>query len=395
MAQDSNAVVSWSELLLFRALYPILFLSVVIRLLRDPSVLSQIADWPKTYVLLAVFTLTTALYSSSKHAFDSSPFNIWGLLVILLLFALSAAHIHSSEDFKVVAQTSVLTSLGLAIWVLWTTAHLDFSAFRGGIDVNQNYVSLFELAGGVPVVHWLFGARRFWKRSSFLLLLTVILSVGLLLQSRGELIAFAAAILVMAPQLVPRKPIKGVLVAGIALFVAIGVAYSAGMLGRFSDADIGSLNGRSHIWKYALRTLAFSGPRIIYGFGYNSAQVLLPPRMTSDEWNYHNEYLNALMDGGIVGLGIFLVFLISVWRKIRSTSHPMSNVMRGWLIFLAIAGLTGVNSGAHIFWLLMGPICGAIAAENSHPSPIRPHTYAGGEMRCTSAQADLRHRQML
>ena len=143
---------------------------------------------------------------------------------------------------------------------------------------------------------------------------------------------------------------------------------SASMLDRFSDTDLSSFNGRSTIWEYSLHNFAETGVlRMFIGFGYNSAQVLLPPAMEPGSWNYHNEYLNNLMDGGIIGLGIFLAFIISIWPRIRRTTHPLKNVMRGWTVFLVVAGLSGVISGTHIFWLILGSICGAIAAQE-YPS---------------------------
>jgi O-antigen ligase len=130
------------------------------------------------------------------------------------------------------------------------------------------------------------------------------------------------------------------------------------------DADVGSLNGRALVWKYSFNSVADSGlAHMLIGSGYNSAQFLLPPAMEPGSWNYHNEYLNNLMDGGIIGLAIFIAFLISIWVRVRSTTHPLQNVMRGWIVFLFIAGLSGVVSGMHIFWLLLGAIWGGTGAQ--------------------------------
>lgn len=371
MAQDQTAAISWTQLLLLRALYPILLLSLAVRLFRDASLLKQIKDWPHTYFALTAVAVLTAIYSISRHAFDlTSPFNVLGQLVIMLLFVIAASHVQAPDDFRIIAICAVLTSLALSWWILWTTAKLDFSAFRGGIEVNQNYVSLFELAGAIPLVHWLFRSNGFAKKLGIFALLAVVITGAALLESRGLLVAFAAAMLLMTPRLIPKKPVKGAVIISLALCVIMIGLYSGGMLERFSDTDLSSLNGRSVIWKYSLHSLTESGPvRMLFGFGYNSAQVLLPPAMEPGSWNYHNEYLNSLMDGGLVGLSVLLAFMISMWRKVARSTHPLQNVMKGWIVFIVVAGISGVFSGTHIFWLLLGSITGALSVEKV-PSKI-------------------------
>ena len=68
--------------------------------------------------------------------------------------------------------------------------NLDFSAFRGGIEVNQNFVSLFILAGAIPLVHAQFRVSGYAKRLAVFLLLVFVMFGAFLLASRGALIAF-------------------------------------------------------------------------------------------------------------------------------------------------------------------------------------------------------------
>jgi O-antigen ligase len=186
-----------------------------------------------------------------------------------------------------------------------------------------------------------------------------------LLASRGALIAFLLAVIVMAPKLIPGKALKGSFAIAVVLSFTLCLpgAFSA-LAGRFQEGDETALNGREQIWTYSIHTLSNAGLlHMVTGTGYNSAAVILPPAMEPGSWNYHNEYLNNLMDGGLIGLGTFVLLLGVMWRLISKTDHPLKNVMRGWLVFLIVAGFSGVISGLHVFWLLLGAVCGAIAAQ--------------------------------
>jgi hypothetical protein len=370
IAQEDMA--NWSQLLLFRCLYPVLAVSVLVRYFRDPTLLRQIRYWPVlAYCSLLVTILLQALYSQSANTFSgSSPFNIWGGLVITSLFWFSAAHIRSPTDLNVFAASTVVVSIVLSSWVLWTTAQLDFSAFRGGIEVNQNLVSLFVLAGAIPLVHAQFRVSGYAKRSAVFLLVGFAMFGAFLLASRGVLIAFLVAVLIMAPKLIPGKPLKGFFAISFVLCFALFLPGAfAALSGRFHEGDESALNGREQVWSYSIHRFSDSGLlHILFGSGYNSAAVILPSAMEPNSWNYHNEYLNSLMDGGLIGLGAFALFLVVTWRLISKTDHSLKNVMRGWLVFLIVAGFSGVISGVHVFWPLLGAVCGGIAAQKVPPA---------------------------
>lgn len=363
MAQDVSASVSWSELLLFRALYPILLISVIVRFFKDPAFLSQARKWPLiAFAVFMVTVLAPALYSSSFHVFDDSTSNIFGQVAIISLFWLSAAHIQNQRGLYIFATSTVIASLGLSAWIGYSVARLDFSAFRGGVEVNQNFVSLYVLAGAIPLLHALFNVSGLWRKTGILALLGIVLAGAMLLASRGVLIAFFVAALVMAPQLMPKHKIRAFAILAVLLCSSLLMPGVTDSLARFTDSDVTSGNGRSLVWKYSLGRFADDGlVKMLIGRGYNSSSVLLPAAMEPGSWNYHNDYLNSLMDSGVIGLSAFLVLLFFIWRKIRKTQHPLKNVMRGWVAFLIVSGMSGVISGIHIFWLLLGAICGACA----------------------------------
>ena len=169
----------------------------------------------------------------------------------------------------------------------------------------------------------------------------------------------------MTPKLIPGKAFKGFLAIAVVLSSTLFVpgAFSA-LAGRFHEGDETALNGREQIWTYSIHTLSDAGllPMLI-GTGYNSAAVILPPAMEPGSWNYHNEYLNNLMDAGLIGLGTFVLLSGVMWRLITKTDPPAEK---------CDAWVAGVPCRCRIFWsdlwvssfcLLLGAACGGMAAQ--------------------------------
>lgn len=363
-------VAEWRALALFQGLYVILLASIIARWCQDDMFLEQIRSWPKAYFAAIGIMFVSALYSISGHLFTAGDVN--GLapkLTITALFLLAASQLQKAQDFKIFMAATVFASLALSLWVIWSAFTLDFEAMRGGIEINQNFVSVFVLAGAIPLVYLLFNARG-WKLLGTIALLLVVALGSFILASRGMLAAFIMALIFMAPGILKRKSKKAVFMSALALMAVFAAALmlpgGSSILGRFQEGDLGTLNGRTLVWNRAIDYFGEGSiMRQLFGYGLSSGQVILPSHLTDDLWNFHNQYLSWLVEEGFTGLIIFCAFLFSVGRSVLKSEHPLRPVMLGWLTFLCVAGLSATIADIHAFWLLLGAIIGACSAREA------------------------------
>jgi O-antigen ligase len=370
-------VIQWRELALFQGLYVVLLISIIIRWYQDARFPSQMSQWPKAYVASLGIMCLSAFYSISGHIFTAGDGN--GLapkLTITALFVLAGAQVQRPNDFKIFAGATVVVSLALSIWVIWSAATLDFEGMRGGIDVNQNFVSVFVLAGAIPLVHLIFNSRG-WIRLGILALLLFVALGSFILASRGMLGAFIGALIFTVPGFLKKKSKRTVFALSLAVLAVFALAImlpgGSSILARFQEGDLGTLNGRTLVWNRAIDYFGDGSiTRQLFGYGLSSGQVILPSHLTDDLWNFHNQYLSWLVEEGFIGLTVFCAFLFSIARSVLKSEHPLKPIMVGWLVFLAVAGMSATIADIHAFWILLGAIVGACSLSEAKQEKSEP-----------------------
>ena len=363
---DEGNVPRWGPFTVYRALYLILFISVVARLIQDRTFLLRVRSWPLLpYVFLLIVVLASSLYANSNSIFSSdNPDGFLNCIVVPALFWMAVAHVQQNEDLTVFAGMTVVVSLSLSVWVIWNLAQLNFEAVRGGIEGNQNYVSVFVLMGAISLIDTIFGGKNRFLRVLYLPVLLCLVLASLILASRGMMAAAAVAVIMMAARLIRRRgrgtlwSVGGLLVPVLA--VAFFLPGAENFAARFQEDSLGTLNERTYVWSRSLQYFSDSGlARMVFGQGISSATFVLGPALPSHLINYHNQYLKYLMEHGVVGLFVFLGFLYAVTRRVVDCDHPRKNVMIGWLAFLFVAGLSSTIGDTHLFWIVLGIVIGA------------------------------------
>jgi O-antigen ligase len=136
---------------------------------------------------------------------------------------------------------------------------------------------------------------------------------------------------------------RGIPVVAIGLAVlAIGLAAAIGLdsvLERFLRVDNDFVSGRWPIWRGAFGMFA-AHPLI--GNGWGTFQSLLPAyRVEPNGFYYthaHNDYLEILAEGGIVGFAIAAVLLVMFARRLTDVlATSLSHTQRSVVCWLAIA----------------------------------------------------------
>ena len=99
-------------------------------------------------------------------------------------------------------------------------------------------------------------------------------------------------------------------------------------------------SGRIKIWENALRVFANSNPiRILIGYGYSSFETAVNyiAEGHSGAYQSHNIFINALIEGGIVGLVLIVNMLIRSY-KIAKARNNIAGMLS--IVGLSIAGCT-------------------------------------------------------
>jgi O-antigen ligase len=143
--------------------------------------------------------------------------------------------------------------------------------------------------------------------------LALLLVIGLLAaQSRGALAAFALAIVAL-PLALRQRRAAGVFVLGLVLAAVVWMG-SGGMLRGLEQRGLRS--NRLELWADAGRMLR-DFP--LLGAGFNAFGSAYVPYQTIERYEWygeaHNEYLQALLDTGIVGGALVAALVVTLFRR--------------------------------------------------------------------------------
>ncbi len=171
----------------------------------------------------------------------------------------------------------------------------------------------------------------------------MVIVAGLLAsQSRGGVSAFALAALALP--LLARERRRTAL--GVAAFALLGVLWIGlgGVLGAFAVRGVRA--SRLDLWRDMLPMV----PRFpLFGDGWNAFATAFPWYQTvwKTEWigEAHNDYLQVLIDGGVVGAALLGGLLLVVFRGAlaRAAVSPLDLGVFGALLGFALHGLVDFN----------------------------------------------------
>ncbi len=235
-------------------------------------------------------------------------------------------------------------------------------AISFGPFVNRHHFAGFmEMTIGLTLAILLCGGTKPNKRSFLIFALAVMGVAAVMISSRGGMLSIAgvAAFVIAASFFAKRKDQESekgnirtkltiaaaaiALVLGIfgtVIFLGSGDALIRG-IGAAEAADVS--NGRFHFWAVSAKIIA-ANPIIGVGFdAFGSAFTKF------DSWNgrfrieqAHNDYLQMLTDGGIVGFAMIGVF---IWLFLRNGLRNISSASEGFhrsAVIGSFAGCLGI-----------------------------------------------------
>jgi O-antigen ligase len=310
-----------------------------------------------------------AASSLSLDSFATRTFTI-RLFFLLVFFAAALSYLNGKRRIQRIALAVVIFGAVMAfVGMLQRLTSPDAiyglrptpQAIPFGPFVNQHHFAAFmEMTVGVTLAMLLGGAVSRDKKALYLIALALMLIAAAMTGSRGGMIGIFAAMVFAAIAAYAGERSRGdaerrktgirvaIGVAGVLVIAAAGVLFLSGAdplvrgIGlQGGQGDVTS--GRMHFWAIAVK-IFLENP--VLGAGFDAFGVAFT---RFDTWNgffrveqAHNDYLQILADGGVLGFGcvaalISLLFArgISVIR--RSTSPGRRSVAIG-----ALAGCFGI-----------------------------------------------------
>jgi len=347
-----------------------------------------------TFIIFAIFCLVYFFSLLSRESIGASHVKIAISLfgTKLLLIYLIYTSIKSFSFFKKVI--GCLIAIGLILVIIGGAILLitqDINYFRSTIYFSQDYFSGF-------LKHTVFFNPNFYSRTllfimPFFLLPIINLKsikyklaclagiIGVVLMtiftfSRMSMIALSILILLIVYKLGNKKIKKRKAQFFLTtFFIALILITQSFIIERFENKISQYKNQdttlRIEMIKVGLKSF-YNNP--ILGTGPGSAKEMLSQdpglkkhiyffKGNRDEFAMHNNFLLILVETGLVGLLLFLMFLCSYWRyinKIKQNLKPDQNYLSTVLdavrlsfIAFILTGLTAVNLGMNIIWFIL------------------------------------------
>ena len=260
---------------------------------------------------IAVFGLIIHIATITDTGFIAS--------IIFALLLLRCIVSYSKEDSRLFVFYIALVTV---ISVIFSFTHYGdlvsgfYTTSGGYVDrlkwKDSNYISFFV---GLIFLLSLFLAKRSSKRKKmFYTTSVVITSVAIcLLISRGTILFLAVALVYYFRKDVFKWSfIKYYLL----IFLIICISYQFGFLDniiyRFTSDDLTTGSGRTNIWREGIATFSDKDLlTIIFGAGAGQSTNMVV--FNDVNWSPHNNYLEMLFDYGILGVLIFVFWLMSLF----------------------------------------------------------------------------------
>lgn len=343
------------------------------------------------FLLFGLWGLVSFVWADSSLA----AIYRWTSMLQMIAFAFLIVQLAGSTRRLLVLVASNLVgafvAAGLALHAYLTYGASDpalrVSAFVGGGSVDaqnaDNYPILLSLGAAFCLVRAVTSgglARLPWALGATMLTLAALLS-----GTRSFVAAFGVAVLVFALLLGRERRVasKAPLILVVAV-VTVGavVTLPSHIVARisttpsalFNSADQGS--GRVDIWKVYLRMIA-DNP--VVGVGIGNAPSIYPryanpagggfmtyvvsSSETAFERDPHSDIIMVLAELGVIGLGLFVLFVggaaSELARALRSVSHrsrlwPLGVTTAMYLTTVLIAGLVDPKVTKKVWWLAVG-----------------------------------------
>ena len=349
------------------------FAICILALIENTSVAGKPVLLPMLALTVLAFIQTLSLGSRTEanlqvwNAISADPYQtrFFGLQMLALTAFLALLYRYANTERRV--RVLVYTVLGIAVasavfGILRQSTQQEMGfilpllrrAQGYGQFVNKNHFAyLMEMAFGLGLGIILGGGVKRDRLMIYVALLLPIWTALVLANSRGGVLAMITQIVVAVFLLTIRQSaaMRAVLMVVLVVAIALGTFWVGGdrlasnFEGARSEFATDTLRqgvSRNEIWRATLKMFA-AHPILGVGLGgywigitaYHDASGLMTPQEA------HNDYLELLSSGGVIGFALGVWFVVAVVRKARENLTGATGYMRA-VRFGAILGIAGV-----------------------------------------------------
>lgn len=276
------------------------------------------------FLIFYVYALLSLLLHV-KISCDLS-FVINGTFMMLYLYCLSKLqdkHIKSILTFSIIAM-AIVCLVGLLNYDRLVS---DYQTSLGSVDrMEWKDANYFSFCIAIYILFSTFFITHTNSTKYLLCLYAVCLLMGvcmIMLISRGSILAMSIALLYyFRKKFFSLKSVTVLIIIVGILFLFYHVGLLDGVIMRFMSEDLSSGSGRTEIWETGVKTFfAKDNWTILFGAGEGQASNMV--YLDGNYWSPHNNYLEILYNYGIIGLILFITwlmatFILSKSREVRS-----------------------------------------------------------------------------
>ena len=314
--------------------------------------------WHQIDALLLTWLTWQAVSSLLTTPWPQSGFKVEGILLLIAFYLIARATLSGDFKFHNIAVILVTPAIVQSIIGLLQFFHLfppTSNFFLGyesqvfGTVGGSNVLGVF-LAVSLPLVFFLIGRSTGKERMGWILSLALILIVLILTKSRGAWVATIIGLGVykwnsisyLFRSLRPQKA----LILTLILVVGVILAFGSALLYRLNPD---SASGRLFIWSvswgmildhlwtgvghgnFGLNWLEYQGQY----FAKTGDPTL--HKLAVNLSSAHSQYIHILAETGVIGLGLFIGLILSIFSSMRKGYSRVSQKRRQTLITLFAA----------------------------------------------------------
>lgn len=325
-----------------------------------PSLLAllQKKRWDPAMLLLIGFLVYNVLAYLWTPTF--STWSLYNYLKIVVIVVCLYCQTYSPREKKFLTAGAVLSGMLVCFFML-TERNIGYRDGRVilavlGVEQDPNYVGYLFLIPMAVAVQGVLRHGTLRRRLCYLVLAVVILFCVMMTGSRGAFLGIAVIVAVCVLQRFRRMSTRILFCLAMALMAALAYGYVLSLLpdyiaARFSVRDVIESRGtnRLDIWLDALAVVRANPGKLLIGFGTGSSHHLL------NGWAAHNLFIQLLLEGGIVGLGLFVSFLLTWLKRLGKKDVTALSILLG---SMAMAMTLSVNT-IYYFWMtfILGIVC--------------------------------------
>lgn len=295
------------------------------------------------YLFVFVFYVLVQILYTINVSDTISRFIMFAMYFLLIFFCTSIEYNEREIKFlnRMFAYSSIIASISILFWGFFEEERLTIH-INSNTREDENQFCGYFLVGTVFFIKNIVEKRRIFISS---ICVVLFLFIALLTGSRGGILAIALAVItyLLFYSKSDKNKLKKLfigLITGILLLILISNLLkflSPEIAQRFTLKNVQESGGtgRTDIWKYYLNVFDES-PALRKIFGYGSGTVL-----NLYEKVPHNNWIQLLIENGIVGEIIFVLLIISFLK----TAYKNNNIY----LFSVLIGYIGLTISLSLF----------------------------------------------